>query len=383
MGVITLTGLTLVSGPWEAFAAEAPIGLGTAGAYSVLGGQTVTNAGPTRLNADLGVSPGSAITGFPPGLTTGATNAANAASLQAQSDLTIAYNDAAGRALTENVEGDLVGRTLQAGVYGSTGPLALSGTLTLDAAGDPDAVFIFQVPSTLITASASHVALIGGAQACNVYWQVGSSATLGTGSSFKGTILALASISVTTDAVVEGRALAREGAVTLDNNTFLTSDCAPTPEPSVTAPVPSGVPVPAPVPVPSVSAPVPSGVPVPAPVPVPSVSAPVPSGVPVPAPVPVPSVSAPVPSGVPVPVPTETSSAPLLGGNSDVGGTGAASDKQPGVPATNRGTNIQTAATTSREGQQVLPAVLFAGAAACLLLCAHAARAVPRSTRRH
>jgi len=130
----------------------------------VLGGQTVTNTGPTTLNANLGVSPGSAITGFPPGMTSGEINAGDAEALQAQSDLTFAYDDAAGRALTESVAGDLVGRTLQAGVYNSTGPLAPGGTLTPDAAGDPDAVFIFHVAETLITASASNVALIRGSQ---------------------------------------------------------------------------------------------------------------------------------------------------------------------------------------------------------------------------
>ncbi|MBG6226701.1 hypothetical protein IWX63_003303 [Arthrobacter sp. CAN_A2] len=443
MGVITLTSLTLVSGPWEAFAADAPIGLGTAGAYSVLGGQTVTNTGPTRLNADLGVSPGSAVTGFPPGQARNI-DAADAEALQAQSDLTIAYNDAAGRAPTDSVAGDLVGQTLQAGVYKSTGPLALSGTLTLDAAGDPDAVFIFQVASTLITASASNVALIGGAQACNVYWQVGSSATLGTNSSFTGSILALTSISVTTNTVVEGRALARDGAVTLDNNTFITSDCAPTPEPTETPTieptvVPTVVPtptveptvVPTPtveptvVPIPTVEptvvptvaptptveptvvptvAPTPTVEPtvVPTPtveptvVPTPTVEptvVPTPTDEPTVVPTPVPTVTVPVPVPtvtVPVPGPTVTSSAPLLGDGSDGGGTGAGFDNRSGVTGrdgvtggTNRGTNIQTAASTAHETQPFLPAVVFAGATACLLILARAAVASQRSTRRH
>lgn len=239
-GALVFTLLATASGPWSASAAEAPVGLGTAGSYSVLGGETVTNTGPTTLSGSLGVSPGSAITGFPPGVAAGTINAANAEALQAQSDVGIAYDDAASRALTESVAGDLVGRTLPAGVYNSTGPLALSGTVTLDAQGDPNAVFIFQVASTLITASASTVALIGGASACNVFWQVGSSATLGTASTFKGTILALTSIQVTTSASVEGRALARTGAVTLDNNVFLTNSCGvvptvpPTATPTVT-----------------------------------------------------------------------------------------------------------------------------------------------------
>ena len=214
----------------SAAAAGAQVDLGTVAAYSVLGGQTVTNTGPSRLSDDLGVSPGTAITGFPPGRTAGATHAADAPAKQAQSDLTIAYDDAAGRAKTASVAGDLVGRTLTGGVYKSTGPLSLSGTLTLDAQGDPNAVFIFQVASTLITASASYVNMINGAQACNVFWQVGSSATLGTASVFRGSILALTSISVTTGTVVQGRALARNGAVTLDNDTFTPATCGTTVE---------------------------------------------------------------------------------------------------------------------------------------------------------
>jgi hypothetical protein len=220
--------------PQQAFAATAPVELGTAGSYSVLGATTVTNTGPTSLGGDLGVSPGTAITGFPPGTAGGATHAGDAQAAQAQSDLAIAYDDAAGRAPTEAVAGDLVGRTLTDGVYKSAGPLEISGTLTLDAQGDPDAVFIFQVASTLITASASTVALINGAQACHVYWQVGSSATLGTNSTFLGSILALTSISVTTGATVKGRALARNGAVTLDNDTFTDPSCTSTPPPSTT-----------------------------------------------------------------------------------------------------------------------------------------------------
>ena len=201
------------------------VDLGTAGTYSVLGGQTVTNTGPSVLSGDLGVSPGTAITGFPPGIVLGTVHTADDAAAQAQSDLVIAYDDAAGRAPTAAIAGDLVGQTLTAGVYNSTGPIALSGTLTLDAQGDPNAVFIFQVASTLITASDSTVSLINGAQACNVFWQIGSSATLGTDSAFVGTILALSSITVNTDATVEGRALARNGSVTLDSNIFTTAEC--------------------------------------------------------------------------------------------------------------------------------------------------------------
>jgi hypothetical protein len=224
----------LIATPARAYAAEATVGLGTAASFSVLGGQTVTNTGPTTLSGDLGVSPGTAITGFPPGKASGATYKADAVSSKAESDLVIGYNDAAGRAETSSVAGDLVGKTLTAGVYKSTGPIALSGTLTLNGQGNPNAVFIFQAASTLITASASKVSVINGAQACNVFWQVGSSATLGTASSFTGTIMALTSITVTTDTTVAGRALARNGSVTLDDDTFTSPACKTTSPPPTT-----------------------------------------------------------------------------------------------------------------------------------------------------
>lgn len=223
-------------------AAEASVGLGTAASYSVLGSQTVTNTGPTKLSGNLGVSPGTAITGFPPGKVGGVKHAGDAQAAKARSDLTIAYNDAASRAKTASVAGDLVGKTLTSGVYKSTGPLALSGTVTLNGQGNPNAVFIFQIASTLITASASHVSLLNGAQACHVFWQVGSSATLGTTSSFKGTIMALTSISVRTGVLVQGRALVRNGSVTLDNDTFTAANCASTPTPTSSAPPASSPP---------------------------------------------------------------------------------------------------------------------------------------------
>ncbi|MHA7292051.1 ice-binding family protein [Arthrobacter sp. MDT3-24] len=232
-GVVILAAAIL----WQqapAFAAT-PVNLGTATSYSVLAGTTVTNTGPTTLQRDLGVSPGTAITGFPPGNSAGATHAADAVALQAQSDVTIAYNNAAGQPLTTSVSGDLVGRTLTEGVYGSTSSLALSGQLTLDGQGNPNSVFVFQAASTLITASTSSIILTNRAQACNVFWQVGSSATLGTASSFKGTILALTSITVETGATVEGRALARNGQVALDTNVFTSPSCATTPSTSAPA----------------------------------------------------------------------------------------------------------------------------------------------------
>ncbi|MET3370231.1 UNVERIFIED_CONTAM: hypothetical protein ABIE34_003499 [Jeotgalibacillus campisalis] len=235
-GVLLLAGAIMVQQS-PAFAAT-PVNLGTATSYSVLAATTVTNTGPTTLQRDLGLSPGTAITGFPPGIAAGTTHAADAVALQAQSDLTTAYNNAAGQPLTATVSGDLVGQTLVEGVYKSTSSLALSGQLTLDGQGNPASVFVFQVASTLITASASSIIFINGAQACNVFWQVGSSATLGTASSFKGSILALTSITAQTNAVVEGRLLARNGQVSLDTNVVTTPACVTTPTtsaPPVTA----------------------------------------------------------------------------------------------------------------------------------------------------
>jgi hypothetical protein len=222
----TLLFAGLLSTPSPAHASGAMVGLGAAGSFSVLGASTVTNTGPTNLGGDLGVSPGTAITGFPPGTLAGTTHSADVQAGTAHADLQAAYNDAAGRTPTEAVAGDLVGRTLNAGVYSSASSLALSGTLTLDGQGDPEAVFIFQMGSTLTTASASHVKLINGAQASHVFWQVGSSATLGTASSIAGTIMALASITVTTGVAIEGHALALNGAVTLDSNTITTTPAA-------------------------------------------------------------------------------------------------------------------------------------------------------------
>ncbi len=260
MGAAALLALALV-GQSPAYAADAPVGLGTAAGYSVLGGTTVTNTGPTTLAGDLGVNPGSAITGFKPGLVAGATHAADAHALQAQSDLTTAYDDAAGRAMTASVAGDLVGKTLTPGVYKSTGPLSVSGALTLNGQGNPNSVFIFQVASTLTTATASSIVLTNSAQACNIYWQVGSSATLGTASTFNGNILALTSITATTGTTVQGRALARNGQVALDTNVFTMPGCA-TASPSASAtPTASSVPSAAAT---AASAPTPSASPAPA-----------------------------------------------------------------------------------------------------------------------
>jgi LPXTG-motif cell wall-anchored protein len=215
--------LSIVVGS-EVRAAQAPVGLGTAASYAIIAGSTITNTGPSVISGDVGLSPGTAVTGFPPGIANGTIHATDAAALQAQADVTTAYNDAAGRTPAAAVSADLGGQTLVAGVY--AGPtLALTGTLTLDAQGDPSAVFVFQTASTLMTASSSTVAFINGANACNVFWQVGSSATLGTNSVFVGTVLALTSIAAETGASVTGRLLARNGAVTLDTNVINNGTC--------------------------------------------------------------------------------------------------------------------------------------------------------------
>ncbi len=207
--------------------AASSVGLGTAGTFAVLAGSTITNTGPSVINGDLGLSPGTSVTGFPPGVVAGAQHIADASALQAQGDLVTAYNNAAGQLPVSQVSTELGGTQKTAGIYDSAdGTFGITGTLTLDAAGDPDAVFIFKSASTLITAANSNVNLINGAQACNVFWQVGSSATLGTNSTLKGNILAMTSITLTTGARVDGRVLARSGAITLDTNTVTPIPCA-------------------------------------------------------------------------------------------------------------------------------------------------------------
>lgn len=215
----------------------APVDLLTADTYGVLAGSTVTNVptSPTVITGDLGLDPGSAVTGFPLGVVTGFTNVNNAAAIQAKADLVTAYNDAAGRTTDFLLAPDIGGSTLPPGVYttdGTPASLGITGTVTLDAAGDPNAVWIFQIESTLITAPGAVVALINGAQACNVFWQVGSSATLDTTTDFAGSILALASITANTGATVDGRLLARNAAVTLDDNQITVPSCTIAPPPN-------------------------------------------------------------------------------------------------------------------------------------------------------
>ena len=196
---------------------QAPVALGSASTYAALSGTGVTSTGASALTGDLGVSPGSSVTGFPPATLTGTKNVANASSASAAAALTTAYNDAAGRTLCPvSVSGNLGGQTLTPGLYKSTSTLAISsGDLTLSGGGNPNGVFIFQVASALTTTSGRAVILTNGAQAGNVFWQIGSSASLGTTSVMKGTILAYASVTLATGAHIDGRALARTGDVTL------------------------------------------------------------------------------------------------------------------------------------------------------------------------
>ena len=212
----------LIVSPLSVYASAINVDLGAAASFAVLAGSTVTNTGPSVINGDVGVTPGSAITGFPPGMVVPPSieYVADAVAMGAETDLTTAYNFAAGEACTGgNITGEnLGGITLTPGVYCSSSQSQLTGTLTLDDEGDPNSVFIFVIADTLTTASGSSVAFMSGTQG-DVYWLVGSSATLGAGTAFEGNILASKSITLDTGATIAcGSALAETGAVTLDTN---------------------------------------------------------------------------------------------------------------------------------------------------------------------
>jgi hypothetical protein len=230
--IVALVGVLSAASFQSAWAQVAP-SLGQAQSFAALGGSTVINTGSSTIHGDLGVWPANTVSGFPPGLIVvpGALHATDGVAMQAQMDVINAYNALLdpttnpcplGHDLTGQ---DLGGTTLTAGVYCFSSSAQLTGTLTLNAQGDPNAVFIFQIGTALTTASTSNVRLINGAQSCKVFWQVGSSATLGTSTSFVGNILALTSITLTTGASVNGRVLARNGAVTLDTNNIFFSNC--------------------------------------------------------------------------------------------------------------------------------------------------------------
>ena len=203
-----------------------PVGIVTLGAactYGILAATpVVSSVGPTIVTGDVGIWPAASITGFPPGTLTGTKHAGDANAMAAQGALTTAYNAAAGAAGGAILTADIGGQTLPAGVYKTTSAqpsLGITGILTLDGGGDPNSTWIFQIQSTLTTAAGnSQVILQNSASAHNVFWQVGSSATLGTNTIFQGTIMALASVTLTTGATLDGRALASTGAVSLDSN---------------------------------------------------------------------------------------------------------------------------------------------------------------------
>ena len=227
----TALGALFLAGPLAASAhavATVP-DLQTASAFSVLAGTRVTNTGPTTIDRSVGVHPGTAVTGRTSMTVGGTVHKADAVALQAKSDLTAAYNNAAGQ--TDDpphiVDNNLGGETLVGGVYTHPSGMAITGPvpLTLDGQGNDDAVWVFQAGSSLITGPAASVNLINNANPCNVFWQVGSSATLDTGTSFVGNILALTTITLNTGATIEGRTLARNGAVNLDTNVFTSPDC--------------------------------------------------------------------------------------------------------------------------------------------------------------
>jgi hypothetical protein len=230
---LTLAALVILMLPATALAATDP-GLGGAGFFAVLAGTTVTNTGPSWITGELGVAPGSAVTGFPPG-TSGVQHKGDSVATTAQTNLTAAYTNAAAQPCpgTNNFTGvNLGGKNLVPGVYCQTTAPTLTGTLTLNGSG----VYIFQIGSTLITASGARVVLIGGAQPCQIFWQVGSSATIATSTTFVGTIMALTSIAMQTGATLNGRALARNGAVTLDTNRIIQSSGCGYPVPAFVSP---------------------------------------------------------------------------------------------------------------------------------------------------
>jgi hypothetical protein len=251
IGIALVLALSALVGAGANAAGPSTVGLGTATSFAVLAGAGITNTGPTTINGDVGSYPTTTQTGIGSVTITGTNHAGDAVTQGAKTDLVTAYNTAAGSGPTTPVSADLGGQTLVAGVYNSASSLGLTGTLTLT--GSSSDVWIFQAGSTLTTATGSSVVLSGGAQSCNVFWQIGSSATIGTGSAFKGTIIALTSITVTTGATIDGRALARDGAVTLDTNTITASPCAPAataapPEREAASPPPSATPAATPVP---------------------------------------------------------------------------------------------------------------------------------------
>jgi hypothetical protein len=238
VGIVAMAG--------GASAAPTKINLGSADSFAVLAGAGTTNTGPTTVTGDMGTFPTTSMPGMASvTFAAGLNHAGDGVTQAAKNSLVTAYNNAAGQGPQSAIAADLGGLTLVSGVYNSESSILLTGDLILDGQNDPNAVFVFQAGSSLTTMSGSRVRLINGAQSCNVYWQVGSSATIGTTSTFVGNILALTSITLTTNATVDGRVLARNGAVTMDTNTITRSVCsAASPSPTSSqsiSPTPSQV----------------------------------------------------------------------------------------------------------------------------------------------
>jgi len=230
MPVLAASLLIALAAPAAGLAAQPTVNLGTTESFAVLAGTTITNTGPTTISGDfggdVGLYPGTDFPGQADVTISGATHINDAVAQVAKDDLVAAYDDAAGRTPVTRIPSELGGRTLKPGVYDSAdGTFQITGTLTLDADGDPNGVFIFKTDSTLITASASRVVMIDSARFCRVFWKVGSSATLGSNSEFAGHIFALTSIAANTGATVQGQLLARNGEVTLDTNTITNGPC--------------------------------------------------------------------------------------------------------------------------------------------------------------
>ena len=238
--ILTLSLVVMMAVPimtTSSMAAQPTVNLGTTSSFAVLAGSTITNTGPTTINGDaggdVGLYPGTDFPGQADVTLSGAVHLTDAAASKAQADLVNTYNDAAGRTPVTTIPTELGGTTLIPGTYDSAdGTFQITGTLTLDGQGDPDPVFVFKTASTLITATGSNINLINGARYCRTFWQVGSSATLGTNSNFVGHIFALTSITANKGATVQGQLLARNGAVTLDNNTITNGFCAAPPAPA-------------------------------------------------------------------------------------------------------------------------------------------------------
>jgi hypothetical protein len=219
-----MLGLMMITPATAMAATSGPINFGSAESFAVLAHQTITNIGNTTINGDVGLYPGTSVTGFGTVTLNGTLHVTNTVAMNAKADLLTAYNDAKGRTTTTVVTpADLGGRTLTPGVYTAATSIGLTGTLILDGGGDSNAVFIFQAGSALTTASNSEIQLINGASASNVFWQIGSSATLGTNSKFAGNIMAQESITLTTGVVLTGKIMALTGSVTLDSDVILSS----------------------------------------------------------------------------------------------------------------------------------------------------------------